>query len=57
MCMKEMEGQPGCPGVITPMEEIERLLRSLRPELRPEALRLLREIEEGGPDDLSQMWP
>ena len=57
MCKGTKEGQSGCPEHVTPMEEILRLLRGLSPELRREALRLLRELEKGGPDDLPEMRP
>jgi len=58
MCKGKKEGQPGCPEPVIPVEEeILRLLRGLSPELRREALRLLRELEKGGPDDLPKMRP
>ena len=57
MCKGTKEGQSGCPEHVTPMEEILRLLLGLSPELRREALRLLRELEKGGPDDLPEMRP
>lgn len=59
MCQQKKPGQrEGCPKSVIPLEEeILRLLRGLSPKLRREALRLLEELEKGGPDDLPKMRP
>lgn len=49
MCKKENDGQrERCPELAAPLQgEILRILRSLPPEKRLRALKLLRQLEEG----------